>query len=169
MDRSVALRLQSARRGRGSICAADGWGPSENQFATKSRVGVAVTQFATRTRVDEGCRQKGRNSGRSGSINLAQNPTPPLALLKMWFGSLLEVSQFLESDLPGVNSFGYFEACKSGANSFFPEPIPLELGSPTPKSTLFCWPKWLIAVNLIPNKFYYDEIGWNLIILYILS
>ena len=62
---------------------------------------------------------------------------------KYWFLFLLivvivEVSQFLESDLPGANSFGYFEACKSGANSFFPEPIPLELGSPTPKSTLFC-------------------------------
>ena len=69
----------------------------------------------------------------------------------------IEVSQFLESDLPGANSFGYFEACKSGANSFFPEPIPLELGSPTQKSTLFCWPKWLIAVNLMPNNFYYDR------------
>ena len=53
-------------------------------------------------------------------------------------GLKVEVSQFPESDLPGANSFSYFEACKSGANSFFPEPIPLELGSPTPKSTLFC-------------------------------
>ena len=51
--------------------------------------------------------------------------------------TVIEVSQFLESDLPGANSFGYFEAGKSGANSFFLEPIPLELGSPAPKSVLF--------------------------------
>ena len=32
-------------------------------------------------------------------------------------GLKVEVCQFPELDLPRANSFGYFEACKSGANS----------------------------------------------------
>ena len=56
-------------------------------------------------------------------------------------GLKVEVCQFPELDLPRANSFGYFEACKSGANSFSPEPIPLESGTPVPNSTLFGQPK----------------------------
>ena len=43
---------------------------------------------------------------------------------------VVEVRRFLESDLHGAGSFRFLGVCKSGAGSFWPEPVPADSASP---------------------------------------